>query len=196
MYVDDIVITRSDITGISSLKSFLHTQFHTKDLGMLKYFLGVEVNRTKKGIFLSQRKYVLDLLTETGKLKAKPCSVPMIPNSQLTEDGELFEDLEKYRRLVGKLNYLTVTRPDIAYFVSVVSQFMSSPTVHHGAALEQILCYLKRAPGRGILYENHEHTHIEYFSDAEWAGSKVDRRSTSGYCVFVGGNLVSWKSKK
>jgi hypothetical protein len=150
----------------------------------------------KGGIFLSQSKYVLDLLTETGKLEAKPCSVPMIPNSQLTKDGELFEDLEKYRRLVGKLNYLTVTRPDIAYFVSVVSQFMSSPTVHHGAALEQILCYLKRAPGRGILYENHEHTHIEYFSDAEWAGSKVDRRSTSGYCVFVGGDLVSWKSKK
>jgi hypothetical protein len=89
-----------------------------------------------------------------------------------------------------------VTRPDIAYFVSVVSQFISSPTVHHWAALEQILCYLKRAPGRGILYENHENTHIEYFSDADWAGSKVDRRSTSGYCVFVGGDLVSWKSKK
>jgi len=153
VYVDDIVITGSDITGVSSLKSFLHTQFHMKDLGMLKYLLGVKVNRSKKGIFLSQRKYVLDLLTETGKLEAKPCSAPMIPNPQLTKDGELFEDLEKYRRLVGKLNYLTVTRPDIAYSVNVVSQFMSSSTVHHWAALEQILCYLKGAPGRGILYE-------------------------------------------
>ncbi|KAM7509738.1 hypothetical protein LguiB_008613 [Lonicera macranthoides] len=196
VYVDDIVITGSDTMGISSLKSFLHAQFHTKDLRMLKYFLGVEVTRSKKGIFLSQRKYVLDLLAETGKLGAKPCSTPMIPNVQLTKDGPLFEDPEKYRRLVGKLNYLTVTRPDIAYSVSVMSQFMSSPTIHHWEVLEQILCYLKGAPGRGILYANHGHTRIEGFSDADWAGSKVDRKSTSGYCIFVGGNLVSWKSKK
>jgi hypothetical protein len=102
-----------------------------KDLGMLKYFLGVEVNRSIRGIFLSQKKYVLDLLTEIGKLGAKPCSVSMISNSQLTKDGELFKDPEKYRRLVGKLNYLTVICPDIAYFVSVVSQYMTSLTVHH-----------------------------------------------------------------
>ncbi|KAL5768866.1 hypothetical protein ACOSQ2_015649 [Xanthoceras sorbifolium] len=136
VYVDDIVITGSDATRISSLKSFLHTQFHTKDLGMLKYFLGVEVTRSKNGIFLSQRKYVLDLLTETGKLGARPCSAPMTPNMHLTGEGEIIEDPEKYRRLVEKLNYLTVTRPDIAYSVSVVSQFMSSPTVYHWAALE------------------------------------------------------------
>ena len=168
----------------------------SKDLGMLKYFLGVEVNRSKRDIFQSHRKYVLDLLTEIGKLGAKPCSVSMIFNSQLAKDGELFEDPEKYRRLVKKLNYFTVTRPDIAYSVSVVSQYMSSPTVHHWAALEQILCYLKGALVCGILYENHGHTHIKCFSNADWAGFKVDRRSTSDYCVFVGGNLVSWKSKK
>ncbi|XP_057991650.1 uncharacterized mitochondrial protein AtMg00810-like [Hevea brasiliensis] len=169
----------------------------TKDLGLLKYFLGIEVMRSKKGIFLSQRKYVLDLLTETGKLGAKPCSAPMTPTLQLLAgDSELFEDPERYRRLVGKLNYLTVTRPDIAYAVSVVSQFMSSPTVAHWEALKQILCYLKGAPGRGLLYGNHGHLNIECFSDADWAGSKVDRRSTTGYCVFIGGNLVSWRSKK
>ncbi|XP_062100044.1 uncharacterized mitochondrial protein AtMg00810-like [Humulus lupulus] len=116
VYVDEIIITRNDTRGISSLKSFLHTQFHTKDLGVLNYFLGVEVTQSKQG------------------------------------DGKPFEVPEKYRRLVGKLNCLTVTRPDIAYSVSVVN--------------------------------------------ANWAGSKVDRRSTSGYCIFVGGNLVSWKSKK
>ena len=197
VYVDDIVITGDDDSGISSLKSFLHSQFQTKDLGQLKYFLGVEVTRSKKGIFLSQRKYVLDLLEETGKLGAKPCSAPMIPNLHLAkDDGELFEDREKYRRLVGKLNYLTVTRPDIAYSVSIVGQFMASPTINHWAALQQILCYLKGAPGRGLLYANHGHTNIECFSDADWAGSKVDGRSTIGYCVFVGGNLVSWRSKK
>ena len=112
------------------------------------------------------------------------------------KDGELFKDTERYRRLVGKLNYLTITHPDIAYSVSIVNQFMSSPTVNHWAALEQILCYLKGAPGRGILYENHGHSHIECYLDVDWAGSKMDRRSTIGYCVFVGGNLVSWRSKK
>ena len=96
---------------------------------MLRYFLGVEVMQSKHGIFLSQRKYVLDLLSETGKLGAKPCSSPMAPGVHLTKEGELFEDPERYRRLVRKLNYLTVTRPDIAHSVSVVSQYMSSPTV-------------------------------------------------------------------
>ena len=131
VHVDDIIITEDDMTSISSLKFFLHGQFHTKDLGMLKYFLGVEVMRSKRGIFLSQRKYVLDLLSETRKLAAKPCQSAMAQSLHLTKKGELFEDPERYRRLVGKLNYLTVTCPDIAYSVSVVSQCMSSPTVDH-----------------------------------------------------------------
>ncbi|XP_057991842.1 retrovirus-related Pol polyprotein from transposon TNT 1-94 isoform X2 [Hevea brasiliensis] len=177
VYVDDIVITGSDSAGISSLKTFLQTQFQTKNLGLLKYFLGIEVMRSKKGIFLSQRKYVLDLLTETGKLGAKSCSAPMTPTLQLLAgDSELFEDPERYRRLVGELNYLTVTRFDITYTVSVVSQFMSSSTVAHWEALEQILCYLKGAPGRCLLYGNHGHLNVECFSDADWAKSKVDRR--------------------
>ena len=136
VYVDDIIITGNDMTVISSLKSFLHGQFHTKDLGMLKYLLDVEVMRSKRGIFLSQRKYVSDLLSETGKLAAKPCPFPMQQSLHLTREGELFEDPERYRRLVGKLNYLTVTRPDISYSVSVVSQYMSSPTVDHWVTVE------------------------------------------------------------
>ena len=121
VYVDDIVITESDSKGILSLKSFLHSQFHTKDLGMLKYFLGVKVMRSKQEILLSQRKYVLDMLSKTGKLSAKPCSTPMALNVQLTKEGELFEDPERYRKLVGKLNYLTSARLDIAYSVIVLS---------------------------------------------------------------------------
>ena len=158
--MNDIVIIGSDSKGISSLKSFVQSQFHTKDLGMLRYFLGIEVMQSKHGIFLSQRKYVLDLLSETGKLGVKPCSSPMVPGIHLTREGETFEDPEKYRRLVGKLNYLIVTRPNIAHSVSVVSQYMSSPIVDHWAAIEHILCYLKGAPGCGILYSNHGHNRL------------------------------------
>ncbi|GAV66393.1 hypothetical protein CFOL_v3_09903 [Cephalotus follicularis] len=103
------------------------------------------------------------------------------------EKGELLHDPEKYRRLVGKLNYLTITRPDISFAVSVVSQFMSAPRTSHWQAVLHIVRYLKGAPGRGLIFR---------YSDADWAGCPVDRRSTSGYCIFLGGNLVSWKSKK
>ena len=131
VYVDDIVITESDYEGISSLKSFLQSQFHTKDLRMLRYFLAIEVMRSKHGIFLSPRKYVLDLLFKIGKLGVKPCNSPMVLGVHLTREGETFEDPERYRRLVRKLNFLTVTHPNIAHSVSVVNQYMSAPTVDH-----------------------------------------------------------------
>ena len=122
---------------------------------------------------------MLDLLSETRKLGVKPCSTPMTPNVQITKEGDLFEDPRRYRRLIGKLNYLIVTCLDIAYSVSVLSQYMSSPIVSHWTAIEHILGYLKEAHGCGILYKKHGHTRIECFSEADWAGSKKDRRSTS-----------------
>ena len=167
VYMNDIVIIGSNYKGISSLKSFLQSQFHTKDLGMLRYILGIEVMRSKHEIFLSQRKSVFDLLSEIEKLGVKPCSSPMAPGVHFTKEGKTFENLERYRRLVGKVNYLTVTRPDIAHSVSVVSQYMSSPTIDHWATVEQILCYLKGASGRGIIYSNHGHNRLECFTDAD-----------------------------
>nr|GFB59449.1 uncharacterized mitochondrial protein AtMg00810-like [Tanacetum cinerariifolium] len=108
----------------------------TKNLGSLKYFLGIKVSRSSKGICLSQRKYCLDLLDDTGQIKAKPYDEPMIPKLKLrSEDRRLLHNLEKYRRVVGKLNYLTVTRPDIAFMVSVVSQFLTAPRTSHWDAV-------------------------------------------------------------
>ena len=167
VYVDDIVITGRDSKGISSLKSFLQSQFHTKDLGMLRYFLVIEVRRSKHEIFLSQKKYVFDLLSETGKLDVKPCSSPMVPGIHLTKEVETFKDPERYRRLVGKMNYLTVTCPDIAHSITVVSQYMSSPTIDHWAVVEQILYYLKGAPRHGIVYSNHGHDRLRCFTDVD-----------------------------
>ncbi|XP_068659151.1 secreted RxLR effector protein 161-like, partial [Aristolochia californica] len=145
---------------------------------------------------LSQRKYVLDLLEETGMKGCRPVDTPMDTNVKLCATNEEDIDIGKYQRLVGKLIYLTVTRPDISYAVSVVSQFMHKPQITHWQSLERILRYLKGAPGRGLLYKKHGHFNIEGFSDADWAGSPDDRKSTSGYCTLVGGNLVTWKSKK
>ena len=120
----------------------------------------------------------------------------MAPSVHLTRESEIFKDPERYRKLVGKLNHLTVTHTDIAHSVSIVSQYMSAPTVDHWVGVEHILCYLKEAPGQGIQCSNHGHNIIECFTNADWTRSKEDRKSTSGYWVFVGGNLVSWKSKK
>ena len=197
VHVDDIIITGDDQRGIDELKQFLHSQFHTKDLGKLRYFLGIEVARSKDGISLSQRKYVLDILEETGLLGAKPVETPMDPNVKLCIDqGEVFPHPDQYRRLVGKLIYLTNTRPDISFAVSMVSQFMSAPRLPHWEACIRIVKYLKAHPGRGLFYRSNGHLRVEAFTDADWAGSPSDRRSTTGYCTFIGGNLVTWKSKK
>ena len=134
---------------------------------MLRYFLGIEVMQSKYGIFLSQRKYVFDLLSKTRKLGVKPCSSPMVPGVHLTREGEIFEDPERYRSPVEKLNYITITRPDIAHSVSVVSKNMSSPKIDHWEVVEQIICYLKGTPRYGILYSNHGHNRFECFTDAD-----------------------------
>ena len=119
---------------------------------------------------------MLDLLSEIGKLGVKPCGSPMVPGVHLTREDETFEAPERYRRLVGKLNYLIVTCPDIGHSVSVLSEYTSSPTVDHWAAVEHILCYLKGVSGRGILYSNHGYNRLECFTDADWA----DLRRTEG----------------
>ena len=197
VYVDDIVITGSDQDGIQKLKQHLFTHFQTKDLGKLKYFLGIEIAQSSSGVVLSQRKYALDILEETDMLDCKPVDTLMDPNVKLVPgQGESFGDPGRYRRLVGKLNYLTITRPDISFPVSVVSQFLQSPCDSHWDAVIRILRYIKSTPGQGVLYENRGHTQVIGYTDADWAGSPTDRRSTFGYCVFIGGNLISLKSKK
>ncbi|KAJ9672101.1 hypothetical protein PVL29_025662 [Vitis rotundifolia] len=168
VYVDDIVISGSDQDGIQKLKQHLFTHFQTKDLGKLKYFLGIEIAQSSSGVVLSQRKYALDILEETGMLDCKPVDTPMDPNVKLVPgQGEPLGDPGRYRRLVGKLNYLTITRPDISFPVSVVSQFLQSPCDSHWDAVIRILRYIKSTPGQGVLYENRGHTQVVGYTDAD-----------------------------
>ena len=156
----------------------------------------MEIARSKQGIVVSQRKYVLDLLTDTGMSACKPADTPIDMNQKL---GMIVEgtpvNVEQYQRLVGRLIYLAHTSPDIAFAVSLVSQFMHHPYEEHLEAAYQILRYLKSFPGKGLFFKKSDIRTVEAFTDADWAGPG-DRKSTSGYCTYVWGNLVTWRSKK
>ncbi|PNX73271.1 pentatricopeptide repeat-containing protein mitochondrial-like [Trifolium pratense] len=152
VYVDDIVLTRNDIVEMGRVKKKLAIDFEIKDLGSMRYFLGMEIARSKEGIVVSQQKYILDLLKETGMSGCRPADTPMDPNAKLWEKGSVPVDTGRYQRLVGKLIYLAHTRPDIAFSVSVVSQFMHSPFEEHLEAVYRILRYLKATPGKGLFF--------------------------------------------
>ncbi|GJU08092.1 putative reverse transcriptase, RNA-dependent DNA polymerase [Tanacetum coccineum] len=144
-----------------------------KDLGRLKYFLGIEVLRSKQGIFMYQKKYVLDLLAEICIVDCKPADTPMIVNQKLyMKKKARLADKGRYQRMVGKLIHLSHTRPDIAHAVGVGTT------------------------GHGVLFKQNGHLETQLYTDADWVGDKGDRRSTSGYLTLVGGNLVTWRSKK
>ena len=182
---------------MQNLQKYLASKFKMKSLGDLKYFLGIEVARSKHGIFLSQRKYILDLLAETGMLDCKPIDTPSEQNHKLgLYLDQVPTDKKRYQQLARKLIYLSHTCPDIVYAVSVVSQFMHSPSEDHMGAVTRILRYLKVTPSKGLMFSKYGHTYVEEYTDADWAGSATDRHSTSGYFTFVDGNLVTWRSKK
>ncbi|BBH02936.1 aldose 1-epimerase family protein [Prunus dulcis] len=178
IYVDDMIITGNDKQEISQLQDYFATEFEMKDLGGL-------------------RKYVLDLLTDTVMLDCKLADTPIVQNHHLGEyPDQVPTNKERYQRLVGRLTYLSHTRPDIGYAVSVVSQFMHSPSEDHMNAVLQILRYLKSTPGKGLMFSKHGHLNIDGYLDADWAGNVTDRKSTSGYFTFVEGNLVTWSKKQ
>ena len=166
--MDAIILTGDDVVELDRLKKALAREFEIKDLSPLKYFLGMEFARSKKGIFISQRKYILDLLGETGLLDCKAVETAIEPNLKLQPASleEMFNK-ESYQRLVERLISLSHTCPDIAFTVSVVSRFTHLPNQGHFDAKYRILRYLKGTPEKGILYENKGHLQVEVFTDAE-----------------------------
>ena len=170
VYVDDIIITGDNPTVISSLISRLESRFPIKNLGPLRYFLGIEVSRSPEGIFLCQRKYVLDILQDSGFINSKPSPFPMEQHLKLVPSGGTsLPDPSQYRRLIGRLLYLTVTRPDIAFAVNYLSQFMQHPCISHMDAVFRVLRYLRGTINHGIFLSSSSSLHLQGYTDSDWA---------------------------
>jgi hypothetical protein len=197
VYVDDIILAGNSLVEFQHIKSILHSTFKIKDLGQLKYFLGLEVAHSKQGISLCQRKYCLDLLSDSNTISSKPVSTPSDASLKLHNDSSPpYEDIPSYRRLVGRLLYLNSTRPDITFITQQLSQFLSKPTQSHHHAALRVLKYLKGCPGKGLFFPRNSSLHLQGFSDADWAGCVDSRCSISGQCFFIGSSLISWRTKK
>lgn len=203
VYVDDLLITGNDYKLIQETKQILHHHFKIKDLGELKYFLGIEFCRSTQGIVMNQRKYALELISDAGLTGARPSLTPLECNVKLTNadfiqdvTDELFVDISRYQRMIGKLLYLTNTRPDIAFSVQCLSQFMQKPKVSRWNAALRVIRYIKAAPGLGLLMSARKRSLLTGFCDADWAACPNTRRSVTGYLLKYGNSLKSWKSKK
>lgn len=208
VYVDDIILTGNSIADIDRVVHHLSRIFALQDLGSLSYFLGVEVIKQGSDIVLSQRKYILELLERANLSNAKSVPSPITTTANLAlGDSPPFEDPVKYRQTVGALQYVTLSRPDISFAVNKVCQFMHSPTQNHWSAVKRILRYLLGTVTSGLLFQRnsdsvlHGYTDSTFnvlnaFSDSDWAGCPDDRRSTGGYAIYLGCNLVSWSARK
>ena len=199
IYVDDIIVTSSSNEAISGLLKDLGAEFALKDLGELHYFLGIEVKQHKDGLHLSQEKYATDLVRKAGLQGCKPTPTPLSSTEKLSlTEGTLLgpEDSTKYRSLVGALQYLTLTRPDISFAVNKVCQFLHAPTTVHLTAAKRIVRYVKYTLNVGLNFSKSPSTLVSAFSDSDWAGCLDDRRSTGGFAIFFGPNLISWCAKK
>ncbi|KAH9677213.1 retrovirus-related pol polyprotein from transposon RE2 [Citrus sinensis] len=171
IYVDDILITRPDNGELEKFISEFSKTFALKDLGILSYFLGIEVSYAKDCIYLSQKKYILDLLSKADMQNCKGCDTPIVTGTKLQKEvkgclGQYIEDATSYRSLVGGLQYLVLTRLEIAFDVHKLSQYVTAPTLQH------VMAY------------------------ADWACDVDDRKSIGAYCIYFGNNLISWSSKK
>jgi histone deacetylase 1/2 len=199
IYVDDIVVASSSEKAVNALLHDLGLDFALKDLGDLHYFLGIEVRKVHDGIILSREKYANDLLHRVNMQICKTVDTPLSMSDKLSlTDGEVLRgnDSTNYRSIIGALQYITLTRPDIAFSVNKVCQFLHAPTTVHWTAVKRILRYLRGTISLGLRLSKSSSTIVSAFSDADWAGCPDDRRSTGGFAVYVGSNLVSWNAKK
>ena len=197
VYVDDFVLTGNNPTFLESFVYSLAKRFSIKDLGPLHHFLGVEVIPVSSGLFLSQHRHMHDLLAQFHMEGAKEVITPLNSSVSLTlQDGSASTDPTQYRRLVGSLQYLAFTRPDISFTVNKLSQFMHAPSELHWQSLKRVLRYLKGTIHHGLYLHKNSTTHLTAFSDSDRGGIEYGGRSTTAYLLFLGSNIISWRSAR
>ncbi|PKU72791.1 putative mitochondrial protein [Dendrobium catenatum] len=196
VYVDDILLTGNDECAMTALVNQLQSQFTMTNLGTANHFLGLKIEHTQDKFFLSQSVYAKSIIQMAGLPKCNSVANPSftkLPASNLPEDAS-FDELA-YRRIIGSLQYLTLTRPDIAYAVNALSQHMHKPASIHSAMLKKLLRYIQGSTDFGLPISRSDLT-LRTYSDADWASDPETRKSTSGFCTFLGNTLVSWSVKK
>ncbi|GKA91745.1 putative ribonuclease H-like domain-containing protein, partial [Tanacetum coccineum] len=197
VYVDEIIFGSTKKSLCTDFEQIMHKRFQMSSMGELTFFLGLQVKQKEDGIFISQDKYVGEILKKFGFSSIRTASTPMETNKALTkdEDGEDV-DIHLYRSMIGSLMYLTSSRPDIMFSVCACSRFQVQPKVSHLNAVKRIFRYLKGRPKLGLWYPKDSPFILEAFSDSDYAGASLDRKSTTGGCQFLGSRLISWQCKK
>ncbi|XP_058004738.1 retrovirus-related Pol polyprotein from transposon RE1 isoform X1 [Hevea brasiliensis] len=197
LYMDDLIYTGNSVALIHDFKRIMVAEFEMTDLGLMSYFLGLEVKQCDAEIFISQEKYVNDLLKKFMMKDCNPVKTPMITNHKYSlDDGEENADFQVYRNLVGSLLYLTNSCLDILQATGLLSRFMQNPSkIHYGAA-KRVLRYLKGTCSYGLWYSNTNNFKFCRFSNSDWAGSIDDHKSTTGYLFKLRSNAISWCSKE
>ncbi|GJV62273.1 putative ribonuclease H-like domain-containing protein [Tanacetum coccineum] len=197
VYVDDIIFGSTKSSMVKDFEELMQKEFKMSSMGELTFFLGLQVKQSNGGIFLSQDKYVKDILNKFDFRTIKPASTPIEAHKSLGKDEEGEDvDVHTYRSMIGCLMYLTASRPDIMFAVCLCARFQVTPKVSHLHAVKRIFRYLKHQPKLGLWYPKDSPFHLEAFSDSDYAGDNHDRRSTSGGCQYLGRRLVSWQCKK
>lgn len=197
LYVDDLIFTGNNSNMFEEFKEAMSSKFEMTDLGLMHYFLGLEVMQVSDGIFISQAKYAMDILKRFHLDTCNPIKTPVEIRLRFDkcDNGESVNPTY-YRRLVGTLRYLTSTRPDIVYGVGIISRFMEKPSQVHLQAAKRILRYVKGTSSHGIYYGSDSHCTLVGYTDSDWAGDVKERKSTSGFVFHMGSGVVSWSSKK
>ena len=182
-----IFLAGNNINDITTVNKSINVAFYIKDLGKFKYFMGLEIARSREGIHICQRKYVLDILKDIGMLGAKLVATPMQKQSdRLFNQEDVIHDITTYGRTIGHLLYLVSTQPNICFSVLFLSQYVHKPSTYHHQAMQRVLRYIKTSLTHGIFYPKSSTLHLKAFSDSDRASCSMTRRSTTGLCIFLG----------
>ena len=197
IYVDDIIFGSTNASLCKEFSKLMQEEFEMSMMGELKFFLGIQINQCKDGVYVHQSKYTKELLKKFKLEDCKEMNTPMHPTCTLSkEDQGSKVDQKLYRGMIGSLLYLTASRPDILFSVCLCARFQSDPRETHLTAVKRIFRYLKGTTNLGLLYKKSLDYKLVGFCDADYAGDRIERKSTSGNCQFLGENLISWASKR